>query len=241
MKNVQKRIIATALLVAAILATSVPASGQCFRRASGCWSGWSGWNWNGGYCRAPVSGPYCRPTAAPTCSGGSCRIPAAAPIQNPNVPAVPTAAPSCSGGSCRVPTTAPACSGGSCRVPTAATAAASPQNIIDRVIAAMNAARADEGYAPVRFDAEISKGATEHSRLMARWRSCFHANSPYPEICASWQETPEFAVQCWLKSRAGHREEVLNPSYNVAGVGVATDGAGRYYWVVRFGRKAFND
>lgn len=101
------------------------------------------------------------------------------------------------------------------------------------VEAEINAVRERNGLRPLVFDAELAAGSRSWSAAMARRGDCFHGASPFPEICAAWQETPRFAVECWFDS-GGHRAEMLNPYYARVGAGVAVDRWGRRYWTARF-------
>lgn len=97
----------------------------------------------------------------------------------------------------------------------------------------INAVRARYRLRPLAFDAELAAGSRDWSATQARFGDCFHGPGATAEICAAWQETPRFAVECWFDS-GGHRAEMLNPRYSRVGAGVAVDRWGRRYWTARF-------
>ncbi len=101
------------------------------------------------------------------------------------------------------------------------------------VEAEINAVRERNGLRPLVFDAELAAGSRDWSAVMARAGDSFHGASPFPEICAAWQETPSETVVDWFNSD-GHRAEMLNPYYTRVGAGVAVDRWGRRYWTARF-------
>lgn len=100
------------------------------------------------------------------------------------------------------------------------------------VEAEINAVRERNGLRPLVFDATLADGSRSWSAVMARAGDCFHGRA-ISEICAAWQETPRFAVECWFDS-GDHRDEMLNPYYARVGAGVAVDRWGRRYWTARF-------
>lgn len=53
------------------------------------------------------------------------------------------------------------------------------------------------------------------------------------ENIAAGQSTAEQVMQGWMNS-AGHRQNILNPSFTQIGVGYATGGSYRYYWTQMF-------
>lgn len=105
----------------------------------------------------------------------------------------------------------------------------------------INAARADDGLAPLKLRAGLSSYARAHSRRMAGGRELFH--------------TPNFAVICcWsaiaenvtynrtargahrgLMASPGHRANILNPGMRAVGVGVVRSGG--VYWVTQVFRR----
>ena len=54
------------------------------------------------------------------------------------------------------------------------------------------------------------------------------------ENVAAGQQTPEAVVAAWMNS-AGHRANILNPSFRDIGVGVAKGGSYGIYWAQEFG------
>jgi uncharacterized protein YkwD len=53
------------------------------------------------------------------------------------------------------------------------------------------------------------------------------------ENIAYGQRTPEEVMNAWMNS-SGHRANILNPSYNQIGVGVAKSANGTFYWTQEF-------
>ena len=140
----------------------------------------------------------------------------------------------------------PTCSGGACVVEKKTDDAETPplptcaaQTTLEREIAlglrlveAANRSRLAEGLRPLELDERFADGARAHSRLMARWRSCFHRYPPTPEICAAWQTSPEAAVRDWELSTE-HADIMHGARYTKVAPGVAYDAEGRLYWTLR--------
>ena len=53
------------------------------------------------------------------------------------------------------------------------------------------------------------------------------------ENIASGQKTPAEVVAAWMNS-PGHRANILSPTYNQLGVGLATSKSGKNYWTQMF-------
>jgi len=172
-----------------------------------------------------------------TCSGGACDV-----ERKTDAPkTTPSPTPSCPGGTCPTgaceTTAVPTCSAETCETVDAPTCAA--QTTLEREIAlglrlveAANRSRAAEGLRPLQLDERFADGARAHSRLMARWRSCFHQYPPTPEICAAWQTSPEAAVRAWERS-GGHEAILRGARFTKVAPGVAYDAEGRLYWTLR--------
>ncbi len=176
-------------------------------------------------------------SAAPACSGGACDVERKTDAAETSTPATP---PACPGGSCPVggeTTAVPTCSAETSETVGAPTCAA--QTTLEREIAlglrlveAANRSRVAEGLRPLQLDERFADGARAHSRLMARWRSCFHQYPPTPEICAAWQTSPEAAVRAWELSDE-HADIMHGARYTKVAPGVAYDAEGRLYWTLR--------
>ena len=169
----------------------------------------------------------------PSCSGGAC-------VVEKKDDAAETTAPACPGETCAVggeTTAVPTCSAETSETVGAPTCAA--QTTLEREIAlglrlveAANRSRVAEGLRPLELDERFADGARAHSRLMARWRSCFHQYPPTPEICAAWQASPEAAVRAWELSTE-HADIMHGARYTKIAPGVAYDAEGRLYWTLR--------
>jgi uncharacterized protein YkwD len=125
-----------------------------------------------------------------------------------------------------------------------------------RVLALINAIRADRGLPPLAADPALSASATWKSLHMGRFDYFDHADpappvarSPfqravacgYPnpyigEDIAAGQTSPDEAVEDWLNSPE-HRRIIEGPDYTQAGVGVAQSPQGRLYWTLDVGRR----
>lgn len=119
-----------------------------------------------------------------------------------------------------------------------------------RVLDLTNAERAKAGLAPLKLNAELSRVARFKSQDM-RDRNYFSHTSPTygspftmmrnfgirftaaGENIAAGYTTPESVVKGWMNS-PGHRQNIMNPSYNKLGVGYAAGGSYRHYWTQMF-------
>ena len=155
--------------------------------------------------------------AAPTCSGDACEA------EKPTDDAETTAVPTCAAETCETSTAA-----------TCETLSLSEQEVALglRLVEAANRSRIAKCLPPLELDERFADGARSHSRLMARWRSCFHQYPPTPEICAAWQTSPEAAVRAWEFS-ADHKAIMHGARYTKVAPGVAYDAEGRLYWTLR--------
>ncbi|QBJ93771.1 CAP domain-containing protein [Streptomyces seoulensis] len=140
-------------------------------------------------------------------------------------------------------------------VPTATAAAPStPQPAatasgdVARVVELVNAERAKVGCSPVNLNSTLTKAAQDHSADMAAHNTMSHTGSDgsdpgsritaagyrwsaYGENVAYGYATPEQVMAGWMDS-PGHRENILNCSYQEIGVGLAQPGS---YWTQDFG------
>jgi len=137
-----------------------------------------------------------------------------------------------------------------------------PQQIRERMLALVNAARAtprscgdhpQEAAPPVRWNARLEQAAGGHASDMAANDYFSHAardgSTPAQRVTragyryrmtgeniAGGQSTPEEAVAGWLRS-PGHCVNLMNPAYREMAVAVAVDARSRLgvYWVQKFG------
>ena len=191
----------------------------------------------GGACVVEQKTDAAEASAAPACSGGACDVERKTDAAETSTPATP---PACPGGTCPVggeTTAVPTCSAETCETVGAPTCAA--QTTLEkevalglRLVEAANRSRLAEGLRPLELDERFADGARAHSRLMARWRSCFHQYPPTPEICAAWQTSPEAAVRAWELSEK-HADIMHGARYTKIAPGVAYDAEGRLYWTLR--------
>ncbi|MCA1613943.1 MAG: CAP domain-containing protein [Acidobacteria bacterium] len=123
-----------------------------------------------------------------------------------------------------------------------------------RAFALVNAERRERGQEPLRWDAEASRVAREHSENMAR-RNFFSHTDPdgadYVRRAAAggvtgWRALAEniaynqgfddpaaFAVERWMLS-SKHRENILRQGFTHAGIGVARAADGRVFFTQVF-------
>lgn len=118
----------------------------------------------------------------------------------------------------------------------------------------LNEKRKENGLPPVEWSDDMSKIARLHSENMAKFKFFSHVgldgkmvNDRADQLGVSrWRaigeniaynhgyENPvEFACQRWMQSQA-HRENILNPRWKEAGVGVALTEEGTYYFTEVF-------
>lgn len=121
----------------------------------------------------------------------------------------------------------------------------------DEVTALTNAERAAAGCGELRTDERLRTAARGHSRDMADNDYFSHTgldgSSPtdraqaagydggVAENIAVGYRTPADVMRGWMNSD-GHRNNLLNCSHRVIGVGLAYDSGGRAYWTQNFGR-----
>jgi uncharacterized protein YkwD len=132
-------------------------------------------------------------------------------------------------------------------------AARARRSLVDDVVALTNAARAQEGLAPLQPNEALMRSAQDYAVVMAPGDCFAHDCPPFPsqkdriaqagygpwrrigENIAAGDRTAEGVVNGWLQS-PGHRANILKPEFTEIGVGVATgDGAYHIYWVQVFG------
>ena len=120
----------------------------------------------------------------------------------------------------------------------------------NEVIKLVNAERSKRGLQTLTANWEVSRVARYKSQDMAKKGYFSHTSPTYGspfammesfgikysaagENIAKGQRTPQEVMNAWMNS-AGHRSNILSPSYTQIGVGVAKDSAGRYYWTQMF-------
>ena len=115
------------------------------------------------------------------------------------------------------------------------------------VIRLVNEKRAEQGLSPLLYDWELGRVARYKSEDMRDNGYFSHTSPTYGspfqmmksfgiryrmagENIAKGQLTPAAVVNAWMNS-AGHRANILNPSFTYIGVGYAKDGS---YWTQMF-------
>ena len=122
-----------------------------------------------------------------------------------------------------------------------------------RVFDLINQARRAQGYAPLVWDAELTRMAREHSAEMAGQNFLSHegpdgamVERAHERGIRGWQVLAEniaynqgfddpagFAVERWLKS-AKHRDNIMRAGFTHTGLGVARTPDGRIYFTQVF-------
>ncbi|MCL2611041.1 MAG: SafA/ExsA family spore coat assembly protein [Defluviitaleaceae bacterium] len=118
------------------------------------------------------------------------------------------------------------------------------------VVRLVNAERARAGLRPLAENWEVSRVARFKSQDFIN-RNYFAHDSPIygtpfqmlrsfgiqfssaGENIAQGQRTPAAVMSAWMNS-PGHRANILNPSFNQIGVGVARDSRGNLFWTQMF-------
>jgi uncharacterized protein YkwD len=112
----------------------------------------------------------------------------------------------------------------------------------DALLAMVNGARASESLAPVRRDERLARAAVEHAEAMRKNRVLSHAAAGVrlDERLAAFAlrsagENVAHAADLARAHRSlwrspSHRENLLHPSFEIAGIGVAPDDDGTL-WV----------
>lgn len=117
-----------------------------------------------------------------------------------------------------------------------------------------NQKRKENGLPPIVWSEDMAKVARLHSESMARYKYFSHAGLDGSMVndradslgFSNWRaigeniaynrgyENPvEFACQRWMQSQS-HRENILNPRWKEAGIGVAITEEGTYYFTQVF-------
>ncbi|MFC4114374.1 CAP domain-containing protein [Nonomuraea zeae] len=120
----------------------------------------------------------------------------------------------------------------------------------NEVVRLTNAERAKGGCDPLKHDARLSRAALGHSADMARndyfdhdsqdgrdmvdrMRATGFTGSAWAENIAMGQRSAAEVVRSWMNSD-GHRQNIMNCSYTLIGVGAAKDSQGQIYWTQDF-------
>ena len=121
-----------------------------------------------------------------------------------------------------------------------------------RVVAWVNAHRADAGLRPLRISYAVHRAAEHHARDQAAMQVMTHTGSDGSDAgqrirrqgytWSTWGEnvaygypTARAVVRAWMNS-AGHRANILNRSFRHIGVGVQRGADGLLYWTLDFAR-----
>lgn len=100
------------------------------------------------------------------------------------------------------------------------------------VVALANQERVKRGLQPLKVNQKMMADAERWSMVQAKTRM-HHSRMGYAENVAFGQPTPYAVNQAWINSR-GHRRNMLNPSHQNIGVGLAYSAGGRPYWTEVF-------
>lgn len=132
-----------------------------------------------------------------------------------------------------------------------------------QVVELVNTERAKVGAPPLKRNADLSYAARYHAKDMiddvyfthntqdrvngilthrcTTWeRTDQFYNSAYGENIAAGQQTPAHAMNAWMTSTEGHRENLLNPNHREIGVGYYYNPSVvfGFYWVQDFGSRS---
>lgn len=123
-----------------------------------------------------------------------------------------------------------------------------------RVLDLMNAQRGGAGLAPLQEADELDQAAQSYAAVLASGDCFDHTCGPVPDLSdrlgqagytgwhaigeniAAGYPTPDAVVVGWMSS-AGHRANILSPSYGEVGIGLAQGGAYGTYWTADFGTR----
>ena len=123
------------------------------------------------------------------------------------------------------------------------------------ILKLVNAQRAARGLMGLKMNANINYVATLKAQDMAKNNYFSHVSPRYGtpftmmqhygikftaagENIAMGQKTPQEVMNAWMNS-PGHRSNILSPSYNQIGIGIAKNSKGVYYWVEMFIKSAY--
>jgi uncharacterized protein YkwD len=126
-----------------------------------------------------------------------------------------------------------------------------PAQVVYDIVHLSNKERARQGLGPLQPNPSLMESAQQYAQVLQEG-SCFsHYCAAGPrdraraagysnflqtgENIATGQPSAESVVSDWMAS-PGHRANILHPSFDEAGVGIALDpGDGRPYWVLVLG------
>ena len=106
----------------------------------------------------------------------------------------------------------------------------------------VNAERDKKNLSSLKYSKELAKAADIRARELTQTFShtrpdgttCFTVSEfVYGENIAAGQTAPTAVVSSWMNSQ-GHKDNILNETYNSAAIGCYNDGE-TYYWVLLFG------
>jgi len=100
------------------------------------------------------------------------------------------------------------------------------------VIALVNKERTRRGMKPLAPSPKMMADADKWSAVQSRSRM-HHSRMGYYENVAFGQKDANAVHHAWMTSR-GHRKNILTPSHNQIGVGLAYSSSGRPYWTEIF-------
>lgn len=144
--------------------------------------------------------------------------------------------------------------GQSINLPSTPSEPSTPTNDISKleneVIRLVNEERSKNGRSPLASNNELNRLARLKSEDFVKNNYFSHSSPTYGtpfdmmrdngisftaagENIASGQKNAEEVMKHWMAS-SGHRENILNPTYNQIGVGVAKDNQGKLYWTQMF-------
>lgn len=118
------------------------------------------------------------------------------------------------------------------------------------VVRLVNVERSKKGLAPLAANWQLARVARYKSQDMINKNYFSHTSPTYGspfnmmetfgirfsaagENIAMGQKTPAEVVTAWMNS-PGHRANILSPTYNQIGVGLATSSSGKTYWTQMF-------
>jgi len=101
------------------------------------------------------------------------------------------------------------------------------------VVRLVNIERQRRGLRPLAPSDRLMVDARSWSDVQASRSRMYHSRMGYRENVAMGQQTPSEVVRTWMNS-SGHRKNILSPSVNEIGVGLAYSSNGRPYWTQVF-------
>ena len=120
-----------------------------------------------------------------------------------------------------------------------------PAGFVSQVTALTNQQRSTAGVGPVVVESRLQQASRAHSISMASRGKLDHLNwveeivaTGYPiggagQNAAVGQNSAASVISAWMGSQ-GHRENILNGSYRLTGVGCVQDGGGTFWWTQTF-------